>query len=75
MTPAERRRQNNRSSYATKVRAARLEVERHLDSGKQRAAGLCDCGLPLPKDDLRAERCGVCQAEHQMKVKRAFEGL
>jgi hypothetical protein len=57
--------------WVTRSRARRVEKQDQADKAAQRAAGLCDCGLPI----VDGERCVVCAPRHKAVVKSAFEGL
>lgn len=57
--------------WVTRSRARRVEKQDVADKAEQRAAGLCDCGLPL----VDSEHCAVCAPRHKAAVKSAFEGL
>jgi hypothetical protein len=57
--------------WVTRSRARRTEKQDVADKAAQRAAGLCDCGLPV----VDGEHCAVDAARHKAAVKSAFEGL
>jgi len=70
-TAAAKRYDNDRLPWVTRSRARRTEKQDVADKAAQRAAGLCDCGLPL----ATADHCAVCALRHAVAVKAAFDGL
>lgn len=70
-TAAAKRYDNDRLPWVTRSRVRRTEKQDVADKAAQRAAGLCDCGLP----HVDGERCTVCANRHAASVKSAFEGL